>query len=529
MSRAISLSVRASDGTPVYSPLFDNASRFRKTSQYPAGLYGVATFTLPGDAAAQPSALRAGHEVRVSLWGREIGTLGNVYHGYVISLEPVKRGGVQETLITCIGAWGWFMERDGLERNWADTRLTTQAWARDDGAAAAEKATDDRDARIRITPKGVAWTTGQQYVIAYQTPTGELVGKVTCNYDMQEGAQAWELALFNGAADEFSITASGTGSQDVDLGTFSCTLYFEAKANQTPTEDGTYYGEIDSLTVFASRDHASATLGTVNVYEIALDIVDRLAVDVTRISANLAGLDSTLTLSLVPFITKGYESYASILARAASYGTSAKASIGYGLRSPFLAPDDKPRLFLETYPVPTDWDYEITTDECELSLRLNLDDVFNYITVEYKDAEGIVKTITPEDDADLTDATSVAQYGTLVKKLVLPLATAVKAKNFGARFLERHKQPTYAVTQPVEVAQLRAKNGGQVPAALIDAGKRLHFTDLPNLIGQENPTGTTFLITATDYDHDRGIVRLSLGGRPDDLTVWLAQMSLEAA
>ena len=529
--RAISLDVKDSSGVAVYDPLFDGARSLRKSSQYPGGLYGIATFTIPRDPGTQPSLLRAGHELTISLWDEEMWAMDKVYHGFVVSLEEIKRAGEFETRVTCVGAWGWYMERYGIQRNWADTRISTAAWLRDEGASGAELATDDRDNRIRITPKGVAWTSGNQYFLTYQTPTGELVGKLTCNYDMQEGAQAWELALWNGAADEFSITASGTGSQDVDLGTSTCQLYFEAKLTQTPTEDGTYYGDVSSVIVYASRDHASATLGTVNVYQIALDIVDLLGVDVTLISANLAELDSTLTLSLVPFITNGWETFAAILARAAGYGASSTTAIGFGLRAPFLAPDNKPRLFLETYPGATDYEYEASIDELDLSLRLNLDDVYNYIIVEYTNVNGITKTLTPDDNAALTDADSVTDYGTraLPQPLKLPLANTQQALNYGTRFLERHKQPTYTVTRPVVVTQLTGKAGELTPAALIDAGKRLRIVDLPGLIGDDTPTGKTFTIVKTDYNHDAGTVSLSLGGRPDSLLIQLAQMTLAAS
>lgn len=536
MPRSISLDVAGLDGSSIQDPLLDGAHSFRKSSQYPAGLYGPASFVVPREVGQQPTLLEIGQEIRVRLWDEEFWASDHVYHGYVQSLEEVKRGETVETRVGLVGAWGWIMETTGIERRWADTRLGRDVWVMQTSANGSELAQENRESRIRITPKGVAWPLNATYQLLYTMPTGELVGRVENDFDFQEAAQDWRLRLNEGDGTQiWSKTASASGSEANNLTTPDqvLSLIYTALTGQTPTEGGAYYGEISNVIVYAARDHASATLGNVNAYEIALDILHRLGVDETRISANAGDLDSTLTLDLVPFITKGHENFAAILARAAGYGTSARKSIGFGLRPPFLAPDNLPMLFVEPYPTldAVECDYEASVDDIDLSLRLNGEDVLNWIPVEYTNRLGNTKTLTPDDDADLTDADSVEQYGERRPKrpLSLPLANDQQAKNFGTRFLARHKQPTYVVTRPVTVSHLTAKNGGDVPAGLIDAGQRLRIVDLQNLIGQEGPPqGITLMITATQYDHDKGVVDLSLGGRPDNLVTWLAQMELGA-
>jgi len=539
MPRVISLDVTGLDGIPIIDPLLDGAHSFRKASQYPAGLYGPASFVVPRDLGQQPTLLEVGQEIRVRLWDEEFWAADHVYHGYVQSLEEVKRGDKIETRVGLVGAWGWIMETTGIERNWADTRIDAGTWEVDSSSGAStvpDKATVRRDNdALQITPKAVAWSTNQYARLTYTAPTGEEIGRTSISYDLQEAAQDWRLQLAEPPTTTIvDISASGTGTDASDTSTNPTQIVFQllSGTGQTPASDGTIYAQISDIIMYAARDHADATLGNVNAYEVALDILDRLGVDVNRISANAGDLDSTLTLSLVPFITLGFESFASILARAAAYGTSVpRTSIGFGLRAPFLAPDNLPLLFLEPYPTLSaeEYDYEASVDDLDLSLRMNGEDVWNWITVEYTNLRGITRTLTPDDDADLTDDDSVEQYGERrpPRPLSLPLADATQAKNFATRFLARHKHPTYAVTRPVTVTGLEAKNGGTTPAGLIDAGQRLRIVDLPNLIGQEAPPqGLTLLITATEYDHERGTVNLSLGGRPDNLVVWLAQMGL---
>lgn len=125
------------------------------------------------------------------------------------------------------------------------------------------------------------------------------------------------------------------------------------------------------------------------------------------------------------------------------------------------------------------------------------------------------------DDATLKDTTSIAQYGQ--KEMVLDLGTCGEtlAINYGRRYLNKYKQPTYSVSSPLRVRQVYAApgKGRVIPASQIQAGKRLLITDyLTDLSG----TGLTVLITRTEYDHDSRMCTLSFGV-PDNLAVLLAQ------
>lgn len=515
-------------GTAVHDPLFLRASHIRKSSHYPAGLYGAASFVLPRNILTNPSRLRTGYEISL------VDGANEVYHGYVESLEDINTSGAEGTLVNCVGAWGWFMERRGIHRNWADTRISADVWGLEtDGTPDLITVRRDNGA-IRIVPKAEAWVTNDFARVHYLAPTGEEVGRTSVSYDLQEAAQNWRLLLVEDPSTTLTIDTStsgtGTNAANATAGTNEILFQLQSNANQTPTADGTYYAEISDVIIYSGRDHASATVGNVDIYEIALDIVDRLAVDETLISSDVGDLDTALTYSLVPFITNGWESYASILARAARYGSSTAKSIGFGLRPPSESPDGLPKLFIETYPAAATYEYEASVDELDLHLRLNTDSVYNYIVVGYYNLQGDLIMVTPDDDSTLKDDDSIALYGqrSPSRPLILEMGGETVAIAYGVRFLTRHKQPTYAVTRPVRVSRLRAKNGGYVPAAQIDAGQRLRITDLPDTIDLGGVGGTTLLITKTDYDHDSKMVSLALGGRPDRLDVLMAQFGLRA-
>lgn len=529
----LNLFVKNAAGVGIYDPLFLEMSGFRKSTIYPAGLYADAQFILPRDILTRPSMLDAGFEVTI-VSGALV-----VYHGWVDELEDASRSGSDGTRVSCVGDWAKFMERRGLNRYWADQRLNSREWKWQDSGGGQNLASVKFNAptpstafnQAQVIPSSDAWANNDVHSVIYEMPTGETIGRITCSYELQEAAQQWTLRMYNrdAAAAYWAVTASGTGTQDVTVSTGSlgnsAQIQLVANAAQTPAPD-TIYGRVFDLTLYATRDHASATLGNVNAYEVALDIVDRLGVDETSISADVSEISSSLTLSLVPFISNGFEMYASQISRAAGYGDSSQNAIGYGLRPPNYAPDDKPRLFLETYPALTDYDYFTTSGEAGLSVRMNLDDVWNWIIVEYSDDDNNRVSVTPDDDANLKDTTSISAYGQREKVLRVNTSDSGTAVSYGRRYLARHKQPTYAVTRPLRVSRLRMKNGGWAPAMHIDAGKRLRISDLPDRIAQNGGSGTTFLITRADYDHTTGIATLSIGGVPDDLAIMLAQMEL---
>src|SRR6056300_1379927 len=114
MEEHITLLVKDASGNGVEDPLFLKMSDFRKSSIYPAGLYGAATFTLPRDIIKRPSMLSAGYEVTIVNGGMVI------YHGWVDGLDDVSNRGRDGTQVSCVAVWAKYLERRGVERKWAD-------------------------------------------------------------------------------------------------------------------------------------------------------------------------------------------------------------------------------------------------------------------------------------------------------------------------------------------------------------------------------------------------------------------------
>ncbi len=518
---ALILTAYSSSTTPVTDSqdLLRRATQLTFTTIFPGGVFA----TLKCFIAVDPTssiALAAGQRL-VARNGLTV-----CWEGMITSVARISGSAQMGVDINAAGYWGQLLERRGWEKRWADNRLEEAIWPYTAGASGAAKCTTDRSNRMRFTPKGVAWAINNFASQIYTMPTGETVKRVTLSYDMQEAAQAWKLALNNLAtfADVWAVTASGTGTRDDTLGTpaQSVEIYFQAAANQTPVEDGTYYGQISGVMVYSE-------IGTITAQSIAKNIrakLTELNSDETRIGAP--------GFTLEPFMSNGREAMASILTRAASYGDGSYNSWAAYLVESDLAttPDGKPVLALTQYPALTSYDYAVRLDDPnltgELTVVYDLDAVRNWIAVKYRDELNNRDVIlTPDDDANLKDTTSITAYGQRETPQPLDASTtsATVAKNLARRYLAAYKDPRLYVSGPIVVKGfIRNATGGRVPASQIRAGMRIrvenYLTDLASVSG----AGLTFVITQTDYNDDAQTCSISTGV-PDDLAVFLAQLS----
>lgn len=491
------------------------------TTFFPGGLYGTAGLFIPREATrafhwrgGDRLVIRSGQMV---VWEGEITRIG-----YVIGSEAQ-----QGLKIEAVGYWGALLARRSINKVWADTRIDTAVWRVDATLSGAELGGDDRKARIRITPKAEDWSSGDVYGIEYTMPTGQTVKRVTLDYDLDEGGQAWELRLRDtaGAADIWSVSSTGTGSRDDTLGTprQSLQLQLVAGANQTAKADGTYYGEVTSVVVYGET-------GSINLTEIAKDIiglVSELSSDETYIGSN--------GLSLVPFMTAGFESAANVLARAASFGDSSyNPWYAAVLDSEQAASSDgSPVLKVAQYPALTDYDYVVRVDDPNVAAPVDIDWDFdairNWVTVVYRDQENDRDiTVSPDDDANLKDTDSIALYGErhLEQSLRAEVSTLAGAKNLARRYLDENRLPRISASGPIKVTgRIRTKNGSDVPVEQVTAGKRIRIEQFVNDVIFDN--GLTFIITQTEYNPETRTCSITTG-LPDALDVYLAQLSQAA-
>ena len=514
---SLTLEVYSSGSTVLLPDDYRNASEIRFSGYYPGGLYGDASFFVPREP-ARLGLIVPGMRVKIRS--------GNVtaWEGYVSARELVNEAQRAGVRYTCLGAWGYVLEGVRIRKPWADTRMSEDAWAELTTATGYGKYTLDRQNRIMYTPTSqrdaagaeVGWASTNGAAVTYTAPTGQTVKRITFGYDLQEAAQAWQLELSTTAGVVlWSVAASGTGTVDHALVTpvQAVRLIFRSMANQVPPSDGTVYGKFTDVTVYTET-------GAIDSTEIAKDILPF----VTACSTAETGIGSN-TLAVIPFVADNI-SAAETLFNAANYGDGSFNSWAFYVAESDLSPDDKPILYYAQQPALTDAEYYIRLDDANIqppaSLVQDTAEVRNYITVRYRDTNGRDVLITPDDDANLTDAASVALYGTRAEELSIETTSATLATNYGRRYLASRKDPQWTIPGGLVVKGfIRNATNGNVPAANIKPGQRVR---VENFVEDISGTGLTYLITGTDYDDANETNALQVG-RPNSLDVWLARMT----
>lgn len=499
------------------------ATGLQFATAYPHGLYSTCSFFIPRDVTAgwqfkggQRVVIRNGLTV---VWE---GALAD--EGY-----EVGSGAEQGRGINAVGYWGWLLGRRGIHKPWADIRIDEATWPFQTGTTGdgSEQCGLDRLSRLRFTPKAVAWANGDYASVRYTAPTGQTIKRLTYTEELQEGAQAWKVSLYNvgTAAEVVTRTTSGSGAIDHTLATpsQSVELRFVSLAAQTPAADGTIFGQFSGLTLYTET-------GSINAQEIAKDLRAVLTANLNSDESRIGAL----TLSLVPFITDGHEYIADTLARAAAFGdASFNAWAVYVDHSESAAtPDGKPPLVLEQDPPLTDYDVAIHIGEPNLvapfALKKDYFGIKNYIRVKYRDMlDNRDVFLTPEDDATLKDQASIDEWGYGTHNLDAGLSTSTLAINLARRVLAAESDPRFYMSSAVRVVgTIRGKNGNLIPASEVKAGMRLRVEDFLNDEVGVDGAGLTFLITGTSYDDASRTVSMTTG-TPDDLAVMLAQLFAE--
>lgn len=473
------------------------ASNLRHQTMYPGGIYGSASFYVARDVVRQWAV--KGAQRLIFRNGRTI-----VYEGKIDDLDRTLQSTSQGVTVTASGYWGALMNRRRWRKRWADTTINDEYWFVDetDPGGGLEKCFVDRNNRIRFTPKAEAWGNGEYIQLKYNMPTGETVKRVTYDYDFQEGGQAWELALNDGTgATLVSHTASGTGSTDHTLVTprQQVRLVFYSRAAQTPTSDGTYYGEVTNLVVYSET-------GSITMQQAAIDIVGEMS---SELNSSTARIGSN-TYSLVPLVFDDFATMGEMLVFMGNIGDGSQNPWHSYLDHSEIAntPDGNPVLVTEQRPALTDYDYIVQVGkdiDPPLSIVHDFGIIRNWIVIQYIDSRGFTQYVSPDDDANLKDTTSITDYGQLDAVINVGEATTAIATNFGRRFLSRYKDPEWTTLSPISIPiGIRTKDGSIIPSSQIRAGKRIKIANYldPNL---------TFLISGTNYDDDTETTQVTAG------------------
>lgn len=486
------------------------ADGLKFSSQYPGGKSRACSFFIPADP-RRYFPVQVGQRVKVYN-GFKV-----VWDGRIRQVSPTVGTNGRGFSVQCLGHWGYTLAAQKIVKPWADMRIDQGTWEEDPTSAPTkfEKFQLDRLNRLRIVPKAGTFTTNERYGVAYiGLPTGQTIKRVAFNYDFQEAAQNWRMRLRDSAnaVDLWNVTTSGTGSQDITLGTPSTSIRFimDSLANQTAPGDETIYAEASSVTVYTET-------GAINAQEITKD----LRALTSELSTSEQGIGA-LTVSLVPYVVDRFTSYADILEEVTSFGGASFEPWAVYLANAMELVDDKPMLVLEAQPALTAADYVVDMaggQISSLSFTQAVDQIWNWIAVEYQDENRNSVTLTPDDDASLKDDASIALYGKRVYPLRMPMSSSsTMALQYGKAYLAKYKDLQWKVNGTIPITgYISGVYGEQIPACEIEAGKRVK---IKNFLNDLSGDGLTQLITGVDYNHSNQTATLTCGV-PDSLDVWL--------
>ena len=495
----------------------DKASGIRFMTLYPGGLYGAASFYVARDiiewwqvSGAKRLIFRNGQKI--------------VYEGEIDDLQSALSQTGQGIKVTATGYWGSLLMRRRWGKHWADDRITNAVWVWDETASGAELCTVDRNNRIRFTPKAEAWPNNTGAVVTYTMPTGETIKKVKYDYDFAEsaGVNDWELGWWD-ATNGFVSIASATGAAANQTYTpaapdQSISLQYFSRDAQTPSWDGTYYGEVSNVVVYGNEAPAHA----VDLTQIAKDIEGKLSGEGVM-NSDEDHIDAiTYADEIIPFISE-YDTIANILMRAAKFGDDTQNSWAVGVYDSEKAatPNGTSVLFCEQYLALTDFDYVIRLDEpnvaATISFTEDFGEIWNWVCVQYTNILGERKFITPDDQATLKDTTSISDYRQRDYLLNVGQSDSDTALDNGVRFLAEYKDPKWNLTAPIRVkGSIRDSNNQKLPVSHVKAGKRIKIENFLRDTSGAAGDGLTFRISKTRYTDSNEIVTIS-AGKPDEL------------
>lgn len=511
----LSLEVYNISNEPILAPGFRDFGSVNFRTGFPGGLYLDASVTIPGDILRSLTA-RGSHRVCI----RNGQTM--VYEGYIAGRVFRSAPSGQSLELPLIGAWGQIMMNRRMRWRWCDTRITDDIWEIYTAGTASEKATYDRNNRLRITPKAVSWSTNDYARLLYTALPLQVVRRISFSYNLTTtGSQQWGIRLVRTGGTaiwQVNRTSAGTSSGNVILSSpadFSETqqLGFDlvSNASQTPPSDGTCFAQITNLKVYSIVEDVNLTRVAINIRQLITDLSP---------TDHLIGSN---TFTLEPWLYDTPAAVADILTDACNVGDNNFNRWYAQLLSTEHDPSGSqlPVLKVAQYPSTSDYDYVVSLDDANLvepfEIEEDFSSIYNDIWVEYLDELGRVQyaSFITVPLSGLIDGESIFKYGRREFLLSIGEASSTLAINTGKRFLQANKDPRYIVRAPIRVfGYIRGKNG-PIPASEIQAGKRIRIASYTDDISEQ---ALTFIINRTDYDDESETCSIYIGP-PDDLVL----------
>lgn len=426
-----------------------------------------------------------------------------VYDG---RLQAPKQSRSNGSDVIDLTAQGWYVvlaERT-IRKRWVDNQAIVRfEWpagsetSEKQTAPIVEKRDKDQLLRISMRPDDTTLSISDYYEERYFTPT-DSVARVKYDYSFRSGEGFYfELIADNGLEHQQSVDSAVQASGSVDhTFTLGATPYMIFRVVPSLL-NGSIYDQNDwaSFTNFVVYATYASGHGTA----LPNYVPDELVEDVllltrgTDISADMGEIRGS-AVAVDSFVSQddGFETADSLIQRLAAYSDNSQNTYGLVIFGGDSSSDGLPQAIFDTRDV-SDYDYEVRASDCiDITIEETEREIFNWITVKWKDEEGRVSYLSPDQDADLKDDTSIARYGERHNKtLDAGEANQAQAKLQAQRYLAYHKDPLLKGSLKLR-GYIRTKAGVYEPASWFKAGSRVRFVDLDR----------TLFIREADYESD---------------------------
>lgn len=479
------------------------ATGLRYSSLWPKG-FASASFTVPRPVAkdwvvkeAQQVIIRDGQFI--------------VFQGR-LELKGEQFNSEAETVeIKCSG-WYAVLAQRRIRRRWADRQANRFRPLVPNGTGSGNfgfAAGDDQMTWTMAAGADRFMALNDYHFVEYVMPINEGVTRLALDYDIKNDGEGLELGWYNVDTSTFTsianVTANTAGSYGVSPGTPPRQIQLRARTK------GGDYDTLDTVTVtnILVRGLNTAAITAEDVIEDVLaEVGTEISVDYDQVA------DPGLTLD--PFVTENdsYETADSIIQRANGFSDSTQRVWGLCVWDELGTSDLKARAVNEFRDI-SDYDYILSIADCKTyKVELAMDEVFNYIYVRYSQ-NSFVQYRTPTQNANLTDAVSIAAYGKRDFELDVGESTTALADSWGERLLEYSKEPLSQAH--FETSAIRTKAGGEAEPGRVRAGEVVKLLD----------TGVSYFLRQVDYDDETGMVTLHPDLPPNQLDIIMIQRTLK--
>lgn len=452
-----------------------------------------------------------------------------VWQGRIEELST-QRSGVNE--FVAVRAVGWFVvlrERTILKW-WVDNKPVSRfKWpdrlTLDNIQNSFFVTKRDNFIQCAMGTKDIPRAPGEYYHELYQMPSGA-IRRLTFDWKIRTG-ETVRLRIYNvdnatyedtvgWLIQETSVPTGTTDSEDhAIIGGATSAIEFMFGPGSNDTFDHNDYFLMDEPVIYANyhADHSAYASPGYTTGELVEDVL-LIANDAgAALSQDYNWIDDPGYVAS-PFTVERPTRAADVIADLAGYGDTSLNTYGLAVWDKTGTTDDLPRVEFKARDV-SDYDYRVTLNDAELAnFTASKDGVelWNWIIVEYTDDSNVTRWLTPDDDSDLKDTSSIAANYRREYVLKIGQSDATTAKGQGVRFLDYHSTRLRKGSFSVQ-GKIQTKAGLMQPVGWCKAGCRVLV----------EPLGETFFIRQLSYTDSSETATFTPDLPPDGLVIWQKQ------